>query len=227
MALPSGCWIASKFLFQLRHSRWIARLIKNPTSNIAKAVLQLKSRYKLTLTGTPLENTTLDLWSQMTFINPGLLGGQTFFKNEYQGPIEKKRDEAKTKKLNAIIKRLYWGAWNPRWQQNFPKKWKTSIIPTWHRSRRRNTRKPNFYYRHKILTWLTRKGLNNSRSPSLKVLPNYGQLSNHPRWLMLPIPENRESWKTYHTCWKMQSWRGTSFWSSVNLLKHLEIVKGF
>jgi len=50
------------------------------------------------LTGTPLENTTMDLWSQMTFINPGLLGGQTFFKNEYQIPIEKKGDEAKTKK---------------------------------------------------------------------------------------------------------------------------------
>ncbi len=40
----------------------------------------------------------------MTFINPGLLGGHTFFKNEYQVPIEKKQDEAKTKKLNAIIK---------------------------------------------------------------------------------------------------------------------------
>lgn len=74
-----------------------SQVIKNPTSNIAKAVLQLKSRFKLTLTGTPLENTTLDLWSQMTFINPGLLGGQTFFKNEYQVPIEKRQDEAKTK----------------------------------------------------------------------------------------------------------------------------------
>ncbi len=81
-----------------------SQVIKNPTSNIAKAVLQLKSRYKLTLTGTPLENTTLDLWSQMTFINPGLLGGQTFFKNEYLVPIEKKHDEAKTKKLNSVIK---------------------------------------------------------------------------------------------------------------------------
>ena len=81
-----------------------SQVIKNPTSNIAKAVLQLKSKHKLTLTGTPLENTTMDLWSQMTFINPGLLGGQTYFKNEFQAPIEKQKDEAKTKKLNAIIK---------------------------------------------------------------------------------------------------------------------------
>ncbi|MDZ7648749.1 MAG: SNF2-related protein [Cytophagales bacterium] len=83
-----------------------SQVIKNPTSNIAKAVIELKSRYKLTLTGTPLENTTLDLWSQMTFINPGLLGTQTFFKNEFQQPIEKRQDESKTKKLNAIIKTL-------------------------------------------------------------------------------------------------------------------------
>jgi SNF2 family DNA or RNA helicase len=59
-----------------------SQVIKNPSSNIAKSVLQLKSRYKLTLTGTPIENTTMDLWSQMTFINPGLLGAQTYIKNE-------------------------------------------------------------------------------------------------------------------------------------------------
>src|SRR5690606_1400665 len=81
-----------------------SQVIKNPSSNIAKAVRELKSRHKLVLTGTPIENTTLDLWSQMTFINPGLLGTQTYFRNEYQHPIEKKSDEARSKKLGAIIK---------------------------------------------------------------------------------------------------------------------------
>src|SRR5690606_40773096 len=54
--------------------------------------------------GTPLENTTLDLWSQISFINPGLLGTQSDFTNEYQNRIEKKGYEAKSKRLNAIIK---------------------------------------------------------------------------------------------------------------------------
>src|SRR5690606_41416921 len=54
--------------------------------------------------GTPLENTTLDLWSQISFINPGLLGTQYYFRNEYQNPIEKKGDEARSKRLNAVIK---------------------------------------------------------------------------------------------------------------------------
>src|SRR5205085_9317239 len=76
-----------------------SQVIKNPTSNIAKAVRELKSRHKLVLTGTPIENTTLDLWSQMSFINPGILGSHTYFRNEYQNPIEKKADEMKSRKL--------------------------------------------------------------------------------------------------------------------------------
>ncbi len=51
-----------------------SQAIKNPSSNIAKAVNKLTSRGRLILTGTPLENSTMDLWSQMNFINTGLLG---------------------------------------------------------------------------------------------------------------------------------------------------------
>ncbi|MEQ9303619.1 MAG: DEAD/DEAH box helicase, partial [Marinoscillum sp.] len=71
-----------------------SQAIKNPDSIISKSVRKLKSRRKLILTGTPIENSTLDLWSQISFVNPGLLGSQKFFKTEYQIPIEKKRDES-------------------------------------------------------------------------------------------------------------------------------------
>ncbi len=60
-----------------------SQVIKNPTSNIAKAVMQLRSRYRLTLTGTPLENTTLDLWSQMTLYQSGF----TWWANVFQKRI--------------------------------------------------------------------------------------------------------------------------------------------
>ncbi|MEO1255415.1 MAG: SNF2-related protein, partial [Bacteroidota bacterium] len=81
-----------------------SQAIKNPDSLISKKVRELKSRRKLILTGTPIENSTLDLWSQMSFLNPGLLGNESYFKKEYLKPIEKKRDEEKTHKLNALIK---------------------------------------------------------------------------------------------------------------------------
>ncbi|MDX5347177.1 MAG: DEAD/DEAH box helicase, partial [Hymenobacteraceae bacterium] len=81
-----------------------SQAIKNPTSNTSNAVRQLKSRNRLILTGTPVENSTMDLWSQMSFINPGLLGSQTFFRNEFLKPIEKDKDEHKTRKLHALVK---------------------------------------------------------------------------------------------------------------------------
>ena len=64
-----------------------SQAIKNPGSNIAKAVKKLHSVNRLILTGTPLENSTMDLWSQVSFINPGLLGGQSFFQTEFLQPI--------------------------------------------------------------------------------------------------------------------------------------------
>jgi SNF2 family DNA or RNA helicase len=78
--------------------------IKNPSSKSFQSVKQLKSRFKLILSGTPVENSVNDLWTQMSFINPGLLGTQHYFINEFVTPIEKKKDEDKAKKLQALIK---------------------------------------------------------------------------------------------------------------------------
>jgi superfamily II DNA or RNA helicase len=78
--------------------------IKNPSSKSFHAVKQLKSRFKLILSGTPIENSVNDLWTQMSFINPGLLGIQQYFQNEFVTPIEKKKDEEKARKLQALIK---------------------------------------------------------------------------------------------------------------------------
>ena len=78
--------------------------IKNPSSKSYQSVRQLKSRFKLILSGTPVENSVNDLWTQMSFINPGLLGIQQYFQNEFVTPIEKKKDEDKARKLQALIK---------------------------------------------------------------------------------------------------------------------------
>lgn len=78
--------------------------IKNPASKAYKAVKQLKSKYRLILSGTPVENTVNDLWTQMSFINPGLLGSQHYFQNDFVIPIEKKKDEEAARKLQALIK---------------------------------------------------------------------------------------------------------------------------
>lgn len=77
--------------------------IKNPEAKISQAVKQLISQYRLSLTGTPLENSVTDIWSQMEFLNPGLLGNEAFFKQFYQIPIEKERSAKQAAQLRSII----------------------------------------------------------------------------------------------------------------------------
>ncbi|SJN44241.1 hypothetical protein FM107_12790 [Sphingobacterium sp. JB170] len=78
--------------------------IKNPRSKSFKAIKTLTSRNKLALSGTPIENSVADIWSQMHFTNPGLLGSYSFFQNEFVVPIEKKKDEEKAARLQTLIK---------------------------------------------------------------------------------------------------------------------------
>ncbi|MDX2246594.1 MAG: SNF2-related protein [Bacteroidia bacterium] len=80
-----------------------SQMIKNPESKTARAVRKLISRHRLSLTGTPIENTVMDIWSQMAFLNPGLLGNEAFFKRFYVQPIEKDHDNKRSAKLQRII----------------------------------------------------------------------------------------------------------------------------
>jgi non-specific serine/threonine protein kinase len=77
--------------------------IKNPHSETAQAARNLISKHRLTLTGTPVENNTMELWSQFAFINPGLLGGQSFFKENFMKPIEKNQDTEVATTLKKLI----------------------------------------------------------------------------------------------------------------------------
>ena len=77
--------------------------IKNKDSKIFKALHQLKSINKLSLSGTPIENSLSDLFSQMEFLNPNILGTYKFFKQEFQIPIEKKQDEESLTRLQSMV----------------------------------------------------------------------------------------------------------------------------
>ena len=60
-----------------------AQNIKNPDAVVTRAALALQARHRLALTGTPLENRALDLWSIMQFVNPGYLGNRSQFESRY------------------------------------------------------------------------------------------------------------------------------------------------
>ncbi|TMQ00785.1 MAG: DEAD/DEAH box helicase [Verrucomicrobia bacterium] len=61
-----------------------AQFIKNPSAQVTQSVKQLRADQRLALTGTPLENRLLDLWSIVDFIQPGYLGSQSHFSETYE-----------------------------------------------------------------------------------------------------------------------------------------------
>ena len=65
-----------------------AQNIKNPETKQARAARSLRAGWRLALTGTPVENHVVDLWSIMEFLNPGLLGSHESFRREFFRPIQ-------------------------------------------------------------------------------------------------------------------------------------------
>jgi superfamily II DNA or RNA helicase len=65
-----------------------AQNIKNPDAQVTRIAKALRTAHTLALTGTPLENRLLDLWSVLDFLNPGLLGPAADFAARYGGPTQ-------------------------------------------------------------------------------------------------------------------------------------------
>jgi len=80
-----------------------SQFVKNPRSKTYQALLDLKSDYRLALTGTPVENSLSDLWAQLHFLNRGMLGHHDYFTDEFVNPIERDHDEKKEEKLKHLI----------------------------------------------------------------------------------------------------------------------------
>ena len=76
--------------------------IKNPTAQITKAVFKLSAQNRIALSGTPVMNNTFDIFSQLNFLLPGLLGGPEFFKREYAIPIDRDMSVEKTNALQKV-----------------------------------------------------------------------------------------------------------------------------
>ncbi|SET15987.1 DEAD/DEAH box helicase [Thorsellia anophelis] len=85
-----------------------AQNIKNPTAKRTQALMNLNAKGKMTLSGTPIENHLIELWSQFAFINPGLLGTLNQFKEKYGQAAKDERDMARLRALVSpfIMRRL-------------------------------------------------------------------------------------------------------------------------
>jgi SNF2 family DNA or RNA helicase len=80
-----------------------AQNIKNPKAEQTKAILKLSAPHRLALTGTPVENRLLDLWSIFNFLNPGYLGKEAQFRKNFELPIQKNNDGMRSQTLKKLV----------------------------------------------------------------------------------------------------------------------------
>ncbi|HEY9677505.1 MAG TPA: DEAD/DEAH box helicase [Drouetiella sp.] len=83
-----------------------AQNIKNDMTKQSKAARELRAKFKIALTGTPVENTVADLYSLMQFLNPGYLGDSYNFKENFLRPIQVDRDRDAIALLRDLTKPL-------------------------------------------------------------------------------------------------------------------------
>ena len=88
-----SCWFCH---FILDESQYV----KNPDSATYKAVMRIRARHRLVLTGTPVENSLMDLWAQMNIVNEGMLGSRKSFRQVYGEPLGRNNKE----KVAALLK---------------------------------------------------------------------------------------------------------------------------
>jgi hypothetical protein len=79
-----------------------AQAVKNHHTQAARAVRRLPAAQKLALTGTPVENRLAELWAILDAVNPGMLGGITWFRERFAAPIEQHGDEAALQALRRL-----------------------------------------------------------------------------------------------------------------------------
>ncbi|MCF7886620.1 MAG: DEAD/DEAH box helicase [Candidatus Marinimicrobia bacterium] len=79
-----------------------AQNIKNTSTQQTKAVKSLQAKMKIAMTGTPVENSIMEYWSIMDFVNKDLLGGKTQFKRKFAIPIERERNRRRIRDFQKI-----------------------------------------------------------------------------------------------------------------------------
>jgi SNF2 family DNA or RNA helicase len=117
----------------------------------------------------------------MSFINPGLLGTERFFRNEFLLPIEKKNDEQKMQRLYAIIKPFILRRHKSQVATELPEKIENIQYCTMHPEQEELYEETKSYFRNKILEQIDDKGIPKSQLILLQGLTKLRQIANHPR----------------------------------------------
>ncbi|WP_159632998.1 DEAD/DEAH box helicase [Sphingobacterium composti Ten et al. 2007 non Yoo et al. 2007] len=200
--------------------------IKNPTSKSFKSIKSLKSRHKLALSGTPIENSVSDIWSQMHFTNPGLLGSYSFFQKEFVIPIEKKRDEDTAKRLQAIIKPFVLRRTKSQVATELPPKTEQIIYCEMNETQAELYESTKSEYRNALLEGAVNDGKGNQIA-LLQGLTKLRQLANHPKMVEPSYADESGKFEAVLQMLDSISTEGNKVLIFSQFVKHLELFRKY
>ncbi|MDR0792050.1 MAG: DEAD/DEAH box helicase [Chitinophagaceae bacterium] len=157
-----------------------SQAIKNPSSKVAKAATLLKAANRLCLSGTPLQNNTFDIYAQMNFLNPGLLGSIEHFKQLFAIPIDKFGEKEQKEHLRKILFPFILRRTKEQVEKDLPEKTETILFCEMEEEQRKIYDAYRNEYRDKILNVIDSQGMQKSQLTILQGLMRLRQICDSP-----------------------------------------------
>ena len=157
-----------------------SQFIKNATSKTYKAILELRGQHRLVITGTPIENSLADLWSQMNFLNPGIFGSQAYFKRSFITPIEKHASEQQQERLQLMIRPFVLRRKKSEVAKDLPPLVEQVLYCPLEGGQKKMYEREKSKIRNAILSSIESEGIGKSSIIVLQGLTKLRQLANHP-----------------------------------------------
>lgn len=157
-----------------------SQAIKNPSSKVTKAASLIKAKNRLCLSGTPLQNNTFDIYAQMNFLNPGMLGSVEFFKQEFSIPIDKFGEKEQKEHLRKLLFPFILRRTKEQVAKDLPEKQEMVLFCEMGDEQRRIYDAFRNDYRDKILGVVDNQGIQKSQLTILQGLMKLRQICDSP-----------------------------------------------
>ncbi len=157
-----------------------SQAIKNPGSKVTKAAGLLKAKNRLCLSGTPLQNNTFDIFAQMNFLNPGMLGSVEFFKQEFSVPIDKFGEKEQKDHLRKLLYPFILRRTKEQVAKDLPEKQEMVLFCEMGDEQRKIYEAYRNDYRDKILGVVENQGIQKSQLTILQGLMKLRQICDSP-----------------------------------------------
>jgi SNF2 family DNA or RNA helicase len=157
-----------------------SQAIKNPQSQVAKASLLLNCKNRLALSGTPIQNNTFDLYAQMNFLNPGMLGSREFFMNEFATPIDKFQEPEIKQQLKKLIYPFLLRRTKEQVAKDLPEKTETILFCEMGKEQRKIYDAYRNMYKEQIMGMIEERGIERSTMHILQGLTKLRQICDSP-----------------------------------------------